>query len=91
MVIVMSPYAIWLLQRMRNTVKKLHRNHIYNNRANIQHVPVLRLHSAQIQPVPLKKNVQSGSDPDTTATKTALHTALSLSDADPSTPSSADI
>jgi hypothetical protein len=51
---VTSPYAMWLLQNMRNTVKMFYWNHIYDHRVNIQRVPVLRLHSTQIQPVPLK-------------------------------------
>jgi hypothetical protein len=39
---------------MRNIRKKFFWNHIYDCRVSIQHVPVLRLHSAWIQPVPLK-------------------------------------
>lgn len=46
-----------LLQRMRNVVKKFYWNHIYNCRVSIQQVPVLRLHSSRIQPLPLKKRI----------------------------------
>jgi hypothetical protein len=39
---------------MRNIRKKFFWKHMYDCRVSIQHAPVLRLHSAQIQPVPLK-------------------------------------
>jgi hypothetical protein len=39
---------------MRNIRKKFFWNHIYDCRVSIQHVLVLRPHSAWIQPVPLK-------------------------------------
>jgi hypothetical protein len=50
----MSAREKWLLQRRRNAVKKFYWNHIYDCSVSIQHVPVLRLHLAWIQPVPLK-------------------------------------
>jgi hypothetical protein len=55
---VMSPSVMWLLQRMRNVVKKFYWNHICDHRTSIQCIPVLRLHSARIQPVPLKKRMK---------------------------------
>ena len=39
---------------MTNIRKTFFWNHIYDCRVSIQHTPVLRLHSARIQPVPLK-------------------------------------
>lgn len=45
---------MWLLWRIRNIRKKFFWKYIYDCRVSIQHTPVLRLHSAQIQPVPLK-------------------------------------
>jgi hypothetical protein len=55
-------------------VKKFYQNNIYDHRPSIQYVPVFRLHSAQIQPVPLTK--MGGPDPDTIATKTAFRRVL---------------
>ena len=47
-------------------MKKFYWNHIYDHRVNIQHVPMLRLHSAYIQPVPLKMMmIRLGPDPHT--------------------------
>jgi hypothetical protein len=40
-----------------NIVKKCCWNHSYDRRVNIPPVPVLRLHSAEVQPVPLKKMI----------------------------------
>jgi hypothetical protein len=48
---------MWLLRRKRNVVKTFYWNHTYDGRVSVQHVPVLRLHSAHIQPVPLKKRM----------------------------------
>jgi hypothetical protein len=42
------------LRKMRNTVKKFYWHPIYDGRANIQHVSVLRLKSGRIQSIPLK-------------------------------------
>jgi hypothetical protein len=42
---------------MRNVVKKFYWNHIYDCRVSIQHVPVLRLCSSWIPPLPLKKRI----------------------------------
>jgi len=39
---------------MRNIVKQFYWNHINDRRVGIQHVPVFRRYSAQIQLVPLK-------------------------------------
>lgn len=51
----MSPCVMWFLCRTRNTVKTFYWHHIYDGTTNIQHVSVLRLQSARIQLVPLKK------------------------------------
>ena len=50
----MRPNVMWLLWRMRNIRKKFFWKHIYDCRVSILNAPVLRLHSARIQPVPLK-------------------------------------
>jgi hypothetical protein len=69
---------MWLLWRTRNTVQKFCWNHIYDHRANIQHVPGLRVHSAQIQPVFLKKMMFTvGQIHRHKTTKITVHTALS--------------
>jgi hypothetical protein len=51
----MRPYMMWLLWRTRNTVQKFCWKHIYDHRANIHHVPGLRVHSTRTQPVSLRK------------------------------------
>jgi len=52
-VIALSSNVTRLLQRMRN-VKKFYWNHIHDCRVSTEQVPVIRLHSSRIQPLPLK-------------------------------------
>jgi hypothetical protein len=46
-----------VLQRMRNIVIKYYCDHTYDCKASVQRFPRLRLHSAHIQPVPLRKRI----------------------------------
>lgn len=75
---LMSPYVMQFLRRMRNTVKKFYWHHIYDGRANIQHVSVLRDKSARFSQYLWRWWWYSdwATSTDTTATKIAVDIAL---------------